>query len=47
MGSCDGEGIPGAGASGEGGKVKVAWRVLGEGGVLGVLGGGGEEDMFG
>lgn len=49
MGSCEGDEIPGVSGEGKGlGRVGVAWRVVGEGGVLGCLGGSGDGgDLFG
>jgi ribonuclease P/MRP protein subunit POP8 len=40
IGSCDAGSVPGVE---EGGRVRVAWRVVVEGGSLGLLRGGGEE----
>lgn len=45
MGSCEGDEVPGVEGVGQGnGRVGVAWRVVGEGGVLGCLGGSGSGD---
>ena len=54
VGSCEGDEVPGVGGVGNGnngkgegqglGRVGVAWRVVGEGGVLGCLGGSGSGD---
>lgn len=43
VGGCDAGSVPGVDG---GGKVRVAWRVVAEGGSLGLLGGAGE-DVFG
>ena len=46
VGSVDGSGVPGV-EQAAGGRVAVAWRVLGEGGSVGAVGGGDGGEMFG